>query len=233
MPAARAEGKRAGWVLALLKGGLLVAFLLGALILLRSPEVSAALSKERLRALVEGFGARGPPIHILVYAAGITAFLPGTLLTGVGAVAFGKFAGTLYNLVGATLGAGASFLVGRYLGRDLAARLIRGRLQALDEGAERNGFALIFYLRIVFFPFTPLNFGAGLTRIRFGDFMLGTFLGILPGTFILTYFIDELTNLRSAADLLDVKFLIPLSLFVASLFLPRLVRRLRGEGAAR
>ncbi|MBI4390715.1 MAG: hypothetical protein HY575_02425, partial [candidate division NC10 bacterium] len=55
----------------------------------------------------------------------------------------------------------------------------------------------------------------------------GTFLGILPGTFILTYFFDELTNLRSAADLLDVKFLVPLSLFVGSLFLPRLVSRLR------
>lgn len=227
-----AQVKQAGWGPALLKGGLLVAFLVGALFLLRSPEVSAALSKERLRALVEGFGPWGPLIHILVYAAGTTAFLPGTLLTGVGAVAFGKFAGTLYNLVGATLGAGLAFLVGRYLGRDLAARLIRGRLQVLDEGAERNGFALIFYLRIVFFPFTPLNFGAGLTRIRFWDFMLGTFLGILPGTFILTYFIDELTNLRSATDLLDVKFLIPLSLFVASLFLPRLVRRLKGEVAA-
>lgn len=227
-----AQAKRAGWGLALLKGGLLVAFLLGVLTLLRSPEVSAALSKERLRALVEGFGPWGPLIHILVYAAGITAFLPGTLLTGVGAVAFGKVTGTLYNLVGATLGAGVSFLVGRYLGRDLAAHLIRGKLRTLDEGAERNGFALIFYLRIVFFPFTPLNFGAGLTRVRFGDFMLGTVLGILPGTFILTYFIDELTNLRSAADLLDVRFLIPLSLFVASLFLPRLLRRLRGEAAA-
>jgi uncharacterized membrane protein YdjX (TVP38/TMEM64 family) len=221
------QRERAGWGWALLKGGLLVAFLLGALTLLRLPEVGAALSKERLRAVVEAAGPWAPVAHVLLYAAGVTAFLPGSLLTAVGAIAFGKLWGTLYNLLGATLGAGSSFLVGRYLGRDLAGRLIRGRLQALDEGAERNGFALIFYLRIVFFPFTPLNFGAGLTRIRFGDFMLGTFLGILPGTFVLTYFLDELTNLRSAADLLDVKFLVPLTLFVGSLFLPRLVGRLR------
>ncbi|MBI3002528.1 MAG: hypothetical protein HYY54_02680, partial [candidate division NC10 bacterium] len=93
------QRERAGWGWALLKGGLLIAFVVGALSLLRSPEVSAALSTERLRALVEAAGPWGPVAHVLLYAAGITAFLPGSLLTAVGAIAFGKLWGTLYNLL--------------------------------------------------------------------------------------------------------------------------------------
>ncbi len=207
------------------KMGLLLAFAAGAILLYRYTDLGRYLTKESVRGFVLSFGALGPVAHILLYAAAVTAFVPATVMTIAGAVAFGKVAGAAYNLVGATLGATLSFLVGRYLGRDLAARLVRGRLQNLDAAAERNGFAVIFYLRLAYFPFVPLNYGAGLTRIRFRDFFWGTALGIIPGTFIFTYFLDEATNIGGVADLLKTRFLFPLALFAVSFLIPVAVKR--------
>jgi uncharacterized membrane protein YdjX (TVP38/TMEM64 family) len=66
------------------------------------------------------------------------------------------------------------FLIGRYLGGDFAASLIGGRLKRFDDAIEQNGFASVLYLRLANFPFTPMNFGMGLTKVRFSDYVTGT-----------------------------------------------------------
>ena len=185
------------------------------------------VSKQGIQTLVGGFGLLAPAIHVLVYAVGTTALLPATVFTLIGALVFGKLLGTVYNLIGATGGAALSFLAARYLGRDFAARLLRGKkLRRLDAKAEEHGFILISYLRLAYFPFAPLNYAAGLTRIRFLDYLGGSALGMLPGMLLFTCFLDEVASLGSPADLLAFRFLVPLGLLVASFFLPVLVRRL-------
>ncbi len=216
----------ANGLVATLKAGALLAVLLMAFIGLGYTEAGSQFSKQRIHALVSGFGLLAPVVHVLLYAVGTTALVPATVFTLIGAVVFGKFLGGIYNLVGATGGAALSFLAARYLGRDFAARWVRGKLRDLDAKAERHGFSLICYLRLAYAPFAPLNYAAGLTRIRFGDYLLGSVLGMLPGMFILTSLVDELTSLRSPADLLATRFLAPLVLFAASFFLPLAVKRL-------
>ncbi len=212
--------------LAALKAAALLALLLLACVALRYTEAGSHLTKDRVQTLVGGLGLLAPGAHIVIYAVGTTALVPATVFTLIGAVVFGKFLGGIYNLVGATGGAVLSFLAARYLGRDFALRWLHGRLRDLDAKAERSGFLLISYLRLAYFPFAPLNYAAGLTRIRFVDYLLGTVLGMLPGMFILTFLVDELTNLRSPADLLAGRFLAPLLFLLASFVLPVLVKRL-------
>jgi len=212
--------------LAALKAGVLLALLLLAFLGLRYTELGSHLSKARIQALVSGFGLLAPVVHVVIYAVGTTALVPATVFTLIGAVVFGKFLGGIYNLAGATGGAVLSFLAARYLGRDFAARWVRGKLRDLDVKAEQHGFILISYLRLAYAPFAPLNYAAGLTRIRFEDYFLGTVIGMLPGMFIITCLVDELTNLRSPADLLAIRFLAPLLLFAASFLLPFVVKRM-------
>lgn len=219
------RGAARAWA-AWLKMGLLVAFAAAAILAYRHTEVGRYLTKDSVRAVVHSFGALGPVVHVLLYAATVTCFVPATVMTIAGAVAFGKAAGAAYNIVGASLGAAVSFLVARYLGRDLAARLVKGRLKELDATAERNGFAVVMYLRLAYCPFVPLNYGAGLTRIRFRDFLWGTVLGILPGTFIYTAFVDEVTNLSRVGDLFTVRFLVPLAVFLGSFLIPVAVKKI-------
>jgi uncharacterized membrane protein YdjX (TVP38/TMEM64 family) len=88
-------------------------------------------------------------------------FLPGTLLTGLGAAIFGAYWGLVYVWIATMLGASGAFLIGRTLAREFASSLIGDKLKKYDDAIERSGFATALYLRVVYFPFTPMNFGMG------------------------------------------------------------------------
>jgi uncharacterized membrane protein YdjX (TVP38/TMEM64 family) len=182
--------------------------------------------------LVRAAGPFGPLFFILIYTLGVLG-LPATPFNAAGAIIFGKYIGTAYNIVGAALGASLSFVLGRYLLRDFAKGLLTGKLGELDRKAEKHGFSLVFYLRIVLFPFIVLNYGAGVTRIRFGDFFWGTFLGTMPAIVIVSYFFGSLKEIiatyRGPADLLQFDVLVPVALLGFSFFIPAIVRRIRGE----
>ena len=169
---------------------------------------------------------------MFIYAVGVCLFLPGTLLTGLGAAIFGAYWGFVYVWFGAMLGAGASFYIGRTLGREFAASLIGNRLKKYDDAIERNGFATVLYLRLVYFPFTPMNFGMGLTKVRFRDYILGTGLGIIVGTFIFTFFIGTLKAVWSSGnwgELISFKVFFSIGLFVFSFFIPKIIKKIRPE----
>ncbi len=225
-PAGTDATASAGAFLAATKAAILALFLLLAVIVLRHTGAAVQVSKQGIQALVSRFGVLAPVVHVIVFALGTTLLIPATVFVLIGAVVFGKVLGTIYNLVGATGGAALSFLVSRYLGRDFAARMLRGKLQRLDAKAEQHGCILIAYLRLAYVPFAPLNYAAGLTRMRFWDYLLGSALGMIPGLLLFTSFLDELTSLGSPADLLTPRFLVPLSLFAASFGLPVLLKRL-------
>ncbi|MEW6719345.1 MAG: TVP38/TMEM64 family protein [Thermodesulfobacteriota bacterium] len=192
---------------------------------------------EGRKALVDGLdravraaGPLGPLLFILVYAAG-SMVAPVTPFTIAGAVIFGKFYGMFYNLAGDMAGATLSFFLGRYFLHGIARDILETRLPWLDRKAAEEGFTIIFYLRLFWFPFIVLNYAAGATRIRFRDYFLGTVLGILPSVFIVTYFIgalkDLLASYRGPADLVTPQILVPIVLLILSFFIPSLVKRLR------
>jgi uncharacterized membrane protein YdjX (TVP38/TMEM64 family) len=148
----------------------------------------------------------------------------------VGAAIFGPYWGFLYVWLGAMLGASMAFLIGRYLGRDFAASIAGDKLKRYDDAIGRNGFATVLYLRLIYFPFTPMNFGMGLTKVRFWDYFAGTALGIMVGTFIFTFFVGTMKNIWADGrweELLSWNVLFSLALFVFSFFIPKLLKVLR------
>ncbi|MEW6666312.1 MAG: TVP38/TMEM64 family protein [Thermodesulfobacteriota bacterium] len=219
--------RRAAW-----KVSILAAFIILAIYAVRYSPLAPYFTAEVLGARIEQAGLWGPVVFIAFYAVGICLFLPGTLLTGIGAAIFGPYWGFLYVWVGAMLGASGAFWIGRTLGREFASSMIGGRLQKYDRAIERNGFATVLYLRLIYFPFTPMNFGMGLTAVRFRDYFWGTGLGILAGTFIFTFFIGTVKEVWISGDwggLLSFRVFISLGLFIFSLFIPRIIKRIRGE----
>ena len=214
------------------KALLLVLFIVAAIVLIRYTPVKAFLNPDRLGALLTTAGWWAPLVYILVYAVGVCLFVPGTLLTGLGAAIFGPYWGFLWVWIGAMMGAAGGFLMGRTLGRDFAASLIGGRLQKYDQAIERNGFATVLYLRLIYFPYTAMNFGMGLTRVRFVDYMAGTGLGIVVGTFIFTFFIGTLKTVWGSgkwSDLISFNVLLSVALFIFSFFIPVIIKRIRGD----
>jgi uncharacterized membrane protein YdjX (TVP38/TMEM64 family) len=214
----------------MLKGAFLVIFIIAALALVRFTPLQELLSADELGLFLQRAGLLAPLAFVFIYAAGVCLFVPGTLLTALGAAIFGAYWGFVYVWLGAMIGASLSFYIGRYFGRDFAASLIGDKLKKYDEAIERNGFAAVLYLRLLYFPFTPTNFGMGLTRVKFWDYLLGTALGIIVGTFIFTFFVGTLKEVwisRDWSGLLTWKVFFSLGLFAFSFFIPKLIERAR------
>ena len=215
---------------AILKAILFVLFIIAAITIIRFTPVKQFLTREALGGFLEAAGFWAPLIFMVVYAAGICLFVPGTLLTAIGAAIFGPYWGFVYVWIGAMIGASAAFWIGRTLGREFAASMIGDRLKKYDDAIERNGFATVLYLRLVYFPFTPMNFGMGLTKVRFWDYCFGTGLGIIVGTFIFTFFVGTLKEVWTSGhwgNLISFKVFFSIGLFVFSLFIPKIINKFR------
>lgn len=136
-----------------------------------------------MRSRVDAAGRWGPVLFFALYAALSLIPVPKALLTAAGGVLFGLWAGAALSFSGALVGAILSFAVGRLLGRDAVDRLIRGRLARVDALLADHGLSAVLIVRLVpVVPFTAINYASGLSRIRFRHYVLGSALGMVPGS---------------------------------------------------
>ncbi|RMD57532.1 TVP38/TMEM64 family protein [Candidatus Woesearchaeota archaeon] len=197
----------------------------------RFSPVADNFSYERIRLFVQGFGLAGFLVFVLVYALGAALSVPGVVLTFVGALLYGKWLGTFLNLVGATLGASIAYFVAKVLGRDFVKGIMGSRLGEFERKVEKNGFGVMLLLRLVpIFPFIGVNYAAGLTSIRFIDYFIATFVGMIPGAFVYTYLFATLGEAVlsegfSWSALLSGDVLAALGLFVALVVVSSIVRK--------
>ena len=135
-------------------------------------------------------GPWGPVIFVGLYVVATVLFVPGSVLTlGAGAV-FGVALGSVYVSISATLGATAAFLVGRYLARDTIARKIERneKFASIDRAVADEGWKIVLLTRLSpIFPFTLLNYAFGLTRVKLSQYVLASWIGMIPGTVMYVY----------------------------------------------
>src|SRR5262249_10857542 len=114
--------------------------------------------------------------------------IPGSFLTLGGGATFGLWAVAPISL-GSTAAAGVVFLFSRYLARQwVEERIGSRRFQALDRAVGEQGFKIVLLTRLSpVFPFNFLNYAYGLTQVRFRDYLLASWIGMLPGTFLYVY----------------------------------------------
>jgi uncharacterized membrane protein YdjX (TVP38/TMEM64 family) len=143
----------------------------------------------RLTAAVDSLGAWGPIAFVAGYALACVAFVPASLLTLAAGALFGVVKGTIFVLLGATLGATGAFLIARYVARDwIAQRIARDpRFAAIDAAIAAQGRRVVFLLRLSpVIPFNVLNYALGLTQVRALDFVIAS-VGMIPGTLLYVY----------------------------------------------
>lgn len=118
---------------------------------------------------------------------------PILLMILVGGILFGAAWGTLINLVGAALGATAGYVIGRRLGQDLAERYFGRTVRNAFAQLAHKGLLAVMFVRVVgVLPFTLVNIAAGAMVIPYRHYILGTVLGMLPGSALLSYFADAI-----------------------------------------
>lgn len=144
--------------------------------------------------------------------------MPGTVLTIAGGLAFGLVWGTFWSVIGATIGALGAFWTARYLFRNLAETKFNeyAVLGYLKKAVQHNPLRFVLTLRFVpITPFNLINFLFGLTPIHWFPYTVGTFFGILPGTFAYTWLgvsgLEALQGRDRASFFLALAFLALLS----------------------
>jgi uncharacterized membrane protein YdjX (TVP38/TMEM64 family) len=156
----------------------------------------------RLLESIEQLGWLGPAVFIAAYILACVLFFPGAALTlGAGAL-FGVVRGSILVSIASTLGATAAFLIGRYAARDWVARKISGnaKFSAIDKAVGREGWKIVGLTRLSpVFPFNLLNYAYGLTNVRLRDYVLASWVGMMPGTIMYVY-IGSLARLGVEAD---------------------------------
>ncbi|WP_237758276.1 TVP38/TMEM64 family protein [Legionella londiniensis] len=137
---------------------------------------------------INNLGIVAPIFFLFLYCFATLFFLPTMVLTLAGGAIFGPVLGTFFNLLGATIGAGCAFCISRYLIFDWLKTKENARISKLIKGVENRGWQFVALLRIVpIIPFNIVNYGLGLTGIKFSHYMLTTVIFLIPTEIISTY----------------------------------------------
>ncbi|NGZ06318.1 MAG: sulfurtransferase [Magnetococcales bacterium] len=140
------------------------------------------LDPAHLETWVLAWGTAGMAMFVGLYALATVLFLPGSVLTLAGGAIFGPWLGGGLSLLGATIGAGFSFLIARYLAGGWVAGRSAGMTARLLAGVEEEGWRFVAFVRLVpIFPFNLLNYALGLTRIRLHHYLITSLVCMAPG----------------------------------------------------
>jgi uncharacterized membrane protein YdjX (TVP38/TMEM64 family) len=142
-------------------------------------------------------------IYFVLYVAATVCFVPGLLLTLAGGALFGFAIGTVLVSASSVAGATAAFFVGRTLAREWIARRTAAwpRFRALDRALRARGFWIVLLTRLSpAFPYNLLNYTYGISQVRLRDYVLGSWLGMLPATALYVYAGAAAASLTQAAS---------------------------------
>jgi len=159
-----------------------------------------------------------------------TAFsLPGAVvLTLAGGAIFGVLTGTLVVSLSSTTGATMAFIGARYMFRDWIEKKYRGNLAKFSEGVAENGFSYLLFLRLVpIFPFFIINVVMGLTRVDLKTYVLASWIGMLPGTFVFIYAGAQLSGIASIGSVMSGRVLLAFLMLGILALLPVFYKKTR------
>ena len=170
-----------------------------------------------LQTLIRQSGLFGYSLYILLFIIATLFLLPGSILVIAGGIVFGPLLGTLLSLIAATLASSCSFLLARWLGRDLLLKYVghSHTFQAIEKGIARNGIDFLILTRLIpLFPYNIQNYAYGLTTIAFWPYTLISALTTLPGIVIYTVMASDLAN-----EGITLRFILQLCLAGLALFI--------------
>lgn len=162
---------------------------------------------------VTSFGELAPFVYIIMFALVPLTLFPDSILAIGGGIIFGLYKGYIYTLIGALIGSSLSFYISRKLGRSFVKKITKEKLDYIEEMINSKGFFVILLLRLIpLFPFDVISYGAGLTNIKYRDFIFATIVGTIPGILVFTNIGAQSVDIGSNSFYLSIMALILLIL---------------------
>jgi len=128
-------------------------------------------------------------LYLVLYTIAVAASLPGGLLLTIsGGFLFGWFVGGLVTVVAATVGATILFMVAATSVGEVLRQKAGPWLKKLEQGFKDNALSYLLFLRLVpAFPFWLVNIAPAFLGVQLRTYVIGTFFGIIPGTFVFAF----------------------------------------------
>jgi uncharacterized membrane protein YdjX (TVP38/TMEM64 family) len=156
----------------------------------------AWLDVDRIVSGLQEFGQSfGPLAAVCGFAFALTLAVPLTFLTLVTVVAFGPLAGFCISIIAAVIGAAVSYWIGELLGHPVLVRMGGQRVNIVSERLAARGILAVVAVRMVpIAPFAIVNMIAGASHISLRDLLVGTAIGMTPGTLGMIFFVDPIVE---------------------------------------
>jgi len=190
---AAAKGRRAPWALVAS-----IAVLLGFAAAWRYTPLADVVTAENVVAFTNSFARNwwAPLAIILAYTPASMVMFPRPLITLAAVMIFGPWEGLTYSMSGVVLAGVVGYAIGRLFHRDTARRLAGPKLARVSHLVQRRGIIAVALVRFVpIAPYLVVNVVMGAMRIKFTDFVIGTFLGMLPGALAATVLSNQLASM--------------------------------------
>ena len=172
-------------------------------------------------------------IAFVVYVAATALSVPGGLVLSLTmGFLFGRWLGTALVVIAATTGATLAFLAARYLFADAARRRMGALGEKINAGFTENALNYLLFLRLVpLFPFFLVNLAPAFTSISVRTFVVGTLIGIIPGSFVFVNLGQTLSRIDSLSGLLSTETIAAFVLLGVLALVPVVIRRIRSARA--
>jgi uncharacterized membrane protein YdjX (TVP38/TMEM64 family) len=166
---------------------------------------------------------------IFVYTAQTALSLPGAaILTLAAGAIFGALLGTVWVNIGATTGAVLAFLLARTLLRDWVVHTFGKKMESLDKGLKESALSYLLFLRLIpLFPFFLVNLACGITGLPMRTYILGTMVGILPGSFVYANAGSSIASINSLSEVASPRVLFSFALLGVFALIPALYKKIK------
>ncbi|MFT8313343.1 MAG: TVP38/TMEM64 family protein [Clostridium sp.] len=172
------------------------------------------ISMRYLKDYILSYGNFAVVVFIIIYSLKpVVLVIPTSLLSILAGNIFGPMYAFVLSMIGCFFSASLAFFLAHMLGKPFVDKILRGKIFKLDNRIEKHGFLIMLLMRLSFvFPYDPLSYAAGLTKMRYTDFILGTMLGIIPEMLSYSFMGKHLNRPFS------VKMLIPIAAMLGVAF---------------
>ncbi|ERI93817.1 SNARE-like domain protein [Clostridiales bacterium oral taxon 876 str. F0540] len=192
-------------------------------------DVFKSYSSKDIKLFLDSLGMLAPIVYIVLFTFVPLTFFPDSVLAIAGGMAFGLIKGSLLTIIGALCGGTLAFFIARYLGQDVIKRFIKKDISILGKHTQEKGFWAILVLRLIpLVPFDVISYSAGLSEVKYKDFLLATLLGIIPGVMVFSNIGDKSLEIGSFQFYISIALLIIL-LVVSALFKKKISQRIIGD----
>ena len=186
------------------------------------------IKPESLESFINRFGVWAPLVFMLLYYGLVLAFISAAAFTILSGLLFGKFWGSVYVIITATLAAQTAFFITRKLGPEKLSSLknkkgIGPLISKIEKQTDQHGFQSVFLLRCLFTPYIPLSYAAGMIKtLKTRDFFFATLFANMIFAPAFVFLGDSLLE--------DPKALIsPITLVILVLAVPRIIKKLKPD----